>query len=265
MMQNLGEVLRNVVLMLINPLFYLIAGLVFLALSKKHRRIFAAVLALVFCLVFMPVTSSFYMKFWTIPDTYNPKTQYDAVVVLAGAIDMEWHIREKNGNVGHNIYVPVNYVRTTQQTERVLAGMYFVKNGHAKKLLIGDWVASNSNGTASEGHIMSERYFSQALEKHQYEIYGEVKRTADEAVKMKKIVEDRKLKKILLVTSQSHMRRALAMFKKQGLTPDTYSVNQRSLAFNFDDLIPASRGFNLTYECLYELSGYGVYKLIGKL
>ncbi|MEO5358414.1 MAG: YdcF family protein [Nitrospirae bacterium YQR-1] len=264
-MQSFEDILRNIALILINPLVYLTAGLLFLTLTKKHRRFFTASLTLVFYLVFAPLSSNVFMKFWAVPDTYNPKTQYDAVVVLAGAINMEWHIREKSGKAGENIFMPVNYVRTTQQTERILAGIYFVKNGHAKKLLFGDWAASNSAGTAHEGQIISGRYFSQLLESNQYEVYGEVKRTTDEAFKMKKIAEEQKLKKILLVTSQSHMKRALAMFKKQGLSPDTFSVNKRIFVFSFDDILPKGYGLNATYESLYELSGYVIYKLTGKL
>ncbi|QWR77830.1 YdcF family protein [Candidatus Magnetomonas plexicatena] len=257
--------MRNIALVLINPLIYLAAGLVFLTLTRKHRRVFAGILALAFYLVLSPVASSLFLRFWAVPDTYNPKTEYDAVVVLSGAINLEWHTREQIGMAGENLYIPLNYVRTTLQTDRILAGIYFVRTGHAKKLFLGDWVVTNSNGTASEGSIMSKRYLAQALDGRDFELYGEVKRTVDEAQKMMKIAEDKKLKKILLVTSQSHMRRALAMFKKQGLNPDTFSVNKRRFSFFFKDMVPIAQGATYTYECLYELSGYGVYMLLGKL
>ncbi|MBF0520949.1 MAG: YdcF family protein [Nitrospirae bacterium] len=264
-MHGFGDILHSIALVLINPLIYLGAGLVYLAIVKKHRSVFTCTLALAFYLVFSPVASSLFLKFWSVPDTYNPKTEYDAVVVLSGAISLEWHVKEKNNMAGENIYVPVNYVRTTQQTDRILAGIYFVKTGHAKKFLMGDWETSSANGTASEGSIISKRYLAQALNGHDFELYGEVRRTVDEAMKMKKIAEDEKLKKILLVTSQGHMRRALAMFKKQGLNPDTFSVNKRGVSLFFNQMMPIAQGATYTYDCLYELSGYATYTILGKL
>jgi uncharacterized SAM-binding protein YcdF (DUF218 family) len=100
-------------------------------------------------------------------------------------------------------------------------------------------------------------------------IYGEgVKRTLDEARQLKTYAVKNSIRDILLVTSESHMRRAAALFKKQGLSPDLYSVVKTPsvLVLNkYKNYVPSHTGLKSSMGCLYELVGYLGYFFKGDL
>jgi uncharacterized SAM-binding protein YcdF (DUF218 family) len=95
----------------------------------------------------------------------------------------------------------------------------FVKSGHAKLLLFGNWPAGNYD----EGPLIRKFAEFQGLKEDEIETYGDVKRTLDEANGVKIFLEENKYKKVILITSPIHMRRALAIFNKVGIFPDSYS------------------------------------------
>ena len=96
-------------------------------------------------------------------------------------------------------------------------------------------------------------------------IYGEVKNTLEEVGKTRQYVEKTGLRKIILVTSESHMRRARAMFNKQDLYPDLLSVSRVNKEIRWNDFIPGKNGLAGTHGMLYEIVGYAGYFLMGKL
>ena len=65
------------------------------------------------------------------------------------------------------------------------------------------------------------------------------------------------------------MRRALDLFKKQGLAPDGYSVNRKRWdegnKKNWKLFIPSPKGAENTRRCLYELVGFIGYTITGNL
>jgi len=94
-------------------------------------------------------------------------------------------------------------------------------------------------------------------------VYGKSINTASEAVAASKYVKENKLKNVLLVTSQSHMRRALSAFEKQGAICDTLSVSSFNMTISKKDFIPQKTGFARLESWLYELAAYLSYKVKG--
>ncbi len=86
-----------------------------------------------------------------------------------------------------------------------------------------------------------------------------------EAKGVKAYIEENPLDKLLLVTSEMHMRRALAMFHKQGIFPDTYSVNRQTSSFNWQMYIPSVGGLAGILNCFYEIVGYFGYFIRGDI
>ncbi len=82
---------------------------------------------------------------------------------------------------------------------------------------------------------------------------------------MKEFLEENKYKNVILITSEMHMRRALAMFNKVGIFPDSYSVDRTNFEINWKDFIPTDGGVRRIKTFLYELFGYVGYYLKGDI
>ncbi|KJU86110.1 membrane protein containing DUF218 [Candidatus Magnetobacterium bavaricum] len=249
--------LNNIAMLLITPLLYVFVGLVALLVLKRRYKLLIVSLILYLYVISIPYTpNQFFANYWRVPDTYDPSVTYDAVVVMAGVTDANLHVA---GNFP--FYVPQNHVFYTNGIERIWAGIYFVKKGFAKKLLFGQWKVKTYN----EAEGVRRYALSLGLKEHQIDLYATVNRTIDEAKGIKALNDKQPIKRLLLITSESHMRRALAMFSKQGLNPDVFSTNRHSTHVEFSSFLPTASALEHSWHCFYELAGYVFYYLAGDL
>ena len=75
-------------------------------------------------------------------------------------------------------------------------------------------------------------------------------------------------KKIVLITSSSHMRRSIACFKAEGLKFDYLSTNRQvgDRKFEFEYcFIPSAAVFSGWHHLAHEMFGYFTYWLTGKI
>lgn len=248
--------MQDVAKFLINPLLYVWIGLLVLFFSpRRYRRNLLLILVIYFYVISVPITAYFFNRAWGIKDTFDPDKSYDAVVVLSGVTDHSWYI---NSNYNR----PEARFRFGENINRLMAGIGFVESGKARLLLLGELRVDSFN----EAAVLREFAILHGLRDDQIRIYGEVNRTTDEAKRLKAFTEENSIRNLLLVTSALHMRRALAIFNKQGLTPDIYSVNRRDgQKIGWDYFIPSPGGFGATLNSLYELVGYIGYYVTGDL
>lgn len=247
--------IQDIAKFLIDPLLYVFVGLVLLIFLKKYRLKLTLLLGIYFYLISITFTGQVFSKLWKINDTFNPDITYDAVVVTAGVSDPRWYIKRKDLP-----YIPNDFFSTIEDSDRIFAGIYFVKASHAKLLLFGEWI----HDTFNEAKVVKKFASDMGLKENQIHIFGRVERTLNEAEGAKFYVEKHPIKKILLVTSQRHMRRALAMFKKQGLNPDVFSARKEP-SVTWESFVPDVDGIVKTEEYLYEVIGYIGYYLKGNL
>jgi len=256
---------------LINPLLYLFAGLLWLMIKLKGQRKLVFAITLYFYLVSIPITGILFWSVWKTEDTFKPEKLYDGVVVLTGGVDYNWYIEERVYR--KLLFEPEQYFHFNRHSERIYSGIEFVKSGRAKIFLYGSWIPRVFIQDRYESFNTSELVKKFALQhgvpEEKFIIYGEgVKRTLDEARQLKTYAVKNSIRDILLVTSESHMRRAAALFKKQGLSPDLYSVVKTPsvLVLNkFKNYVPSHTGLKSSMGCLYELVGYLGYFFKGDL
>ncbi|MBF0345166.1 MAG: YdcF family protein [Nitrospirae bacterium] len=249
--------LNNIVMILMNPILYVFVGLIALLVLKRRHKLLIFSLILYLYVISIPYTTNqFFARYWRVNDTYDPSVTYDAVVVMAGVTDANLHVA---GNFP--FYVPENHVFYTNGIERIWAGIYFVKKGFAKKLLFGQWKVKTYN----EAEGVRRYALSLGLKEHQIDIYATVNRTIDEAKGVKALNDKQPIKRLLLITSESHMRRALAMFKKQGINPDVFSTNRHGTHADFFSFLPKASALEHSWHSFYELGGYAFYCLTGEL
>ena len=258
-----GPVIQDVVNFLVNPLWCLFLGIILLIFVKKYRFMIGILVLLYAYLISITFTGNVFSNVWRINDSLNPQITYDAAVVLTGFSQSGWHL-ERSGLP----YIPEDFFASNDATDRILAGIYFVTSGQAKNLLVGNWVIESSQEGETrkyeEGKFLLKLASDMGLNERQIHIYGRVKRTIDEAEGVKRFAEENHTGSILLVTSEIHMRRALALFRKQGLYPHTFSVN-RAEPLTGRSFVPGGAGIEATRDCLHELIGYIGYFLKGDI
>ena len=257
---------------MINPLLALFAGLLWLMIKLKGQRKLVIAITLYLYLVSIPITGALFWSGWKTENTFKPEKVYDGVVVLTGGVDYNWYIDERVYR--KLLFEPEQYFRFTHHAERIYAGIEFVKSGQAKLFLYGKWIPRIFIQDRYESFNTSELVKKFALQhgvpEEKFIIYGQgVERTLDEAMQLKSFAEKNSIQDILLVTSESHMRRAAALFRNQGLSPDLYSVLRTpSILVTLTKLknyVPSPRGLKSTMGCLYELVGYLGYFIMGDI
>lgn len=249
--------IQSVAKFLINPLIQIQFGLLLLVILLKQNRKFTIAMALYFYIITTGLFGYLFLSVWSVSDTFDENKQYDAVVVLASTSRYSWYVENKD-----TPYVLPDVFYTADSTERILAGIYFVNSNHAKRLLYGRWMYK---GVIDESKRVERFAVELGVKREQFIVYGDVKRTTDEAKKAALYAKKHGFKNLLLVTSTSHMRRARAMFIKQGITPDTFSVNKKMGLIDVTSFMPNSVFVKLTYTCFYELVGYISYYMTGYL
>ncbi len=187
-------------------------------------------------------------------------------------VDNNWYINE---NVYRNLlFDPEKYFQFNRHAVRIYAGIEFVRSGLAKRFLYGNWkprvFIENSYESFNSSEMVKKFAINNGLTEEEFIIYGHgVKRTLDEARQMKVFAEKNSMGDILLVTSESHMKRAAALFNKQGLSPDFYSVLKTPPMSgeikNLKNYVPSPQGLKIAKGALYELVGYIGYFITGNI
>jgi uncharacterized SAM-binding protein YcdF (DUF218 family) len=245
--------IQDIAKFLTNPLLYFwIVLLIFLYKSRGNRRRLIILNIMFYCLC-IGFSGSALKSLWYVNDKYDENVVYDAAILLGGVIDP---VNPKSiGDTGHDFDL-------TSITGRLVMGTGFVKSGHAKLLLFGNW----PTGDYDEGPLIRKFAEFQGLKEDQIETYGDVRRTVDEANAVKIFLEENKYKKLILITSPIHMRRALAMFNKVGIFPDSYSgVTHYSYKIRWTEFIPTGAGAGHVQGFFHELFGYVGYYLKGNI
>ncbi len=91
--------------------------------------------------------------------------------------------------------------------------------------------------------------------------------THDNAVYSARILRDRGLRRVLLVTSSWHMRRAQALFRKQGIEVEPAPTDFQRLVGHsvLPGVLPGAGNLVRTTHALHEMVGYQVYRWRGWL
>ena len=233
-----------------NPLLYIwIVLLVSLYKTRGNRRRLILINIMFYCLC-TDFSGSTLSSLWKVDDRYDKDIIYDAAIILTGTID-----QETSESIGSDDYG----LGLSKVSERLVAGTGFVKSGHAELLLFGNFTTSNYD----EGPAIREYAKYQGLNEDEIKIYGDIRSTVDEAHGVKRFLDVHKHTNVVLITSEMHMRRALALFNRAGVFPDSYSVDRNPYRVCWKDFIPTFDGPQRVQGFLYELLGYVVCYLKG--
>ncbi len=252
-------------------LFLLLAGFFFCKSAAAKNRLIG--LLVIFILISGNKLPGAYLirKLEKTYPVYNGEEHADAIVVLGGGTVTKSTPRpmvEVNGAGDRIIYAADLYRRGCAE-RMVLGGSYIAwRDG---EVLTEDGVSSPASEMAE---LMTDSF---DIPEAALIVQDRSVNTYEEAVEDAKILRENGFSKIILVSSATHMRRAVPLFEKQGLevipAPTDFSFSDQEwknlLRFDWETawsfLIPTIGSMETLQNAMKEYIGYFVYDLRGWL
>jgi uncharacterized SAM-binding protein YcdF (DUF218 family) len=197
------------------------------------------------------------LESWHRPPQLTPTDRFDAIVVLAGGIEEKGSLRPTTE--------PSSYSRN-----RTTCGVNLYQQGYAPTLVLtgGD---GQIFGTGPQEAVEMKRWAVRlGVPESATKIDTEARNTYENATGTKRLLGPAS---ILLVSSASHLPRAVPVFTKQGfrVTPAPCDYASQNLpGENWDnidpfDVLPNDISLQYTREAVSEVAGIVIYWLAGKL
>ena len=246
----------------------LLGGLIFCRSSRAKNRVMLLILLFVLICGNKLPGSYLIRRLEQAYEPYNGTETADAIVILGG------------GTVTRSD--PRRIVEVNGAGDRVIYAVQLYRDGAVQKILAGgsyiSWLSAEvrtEEGVSSPASEMAELLAMFDVPESDILIQDRSLNTAEEAEEDAKILKDLGLKKIILVSSATHMRRAVPLFEKQGLevipAPTDYSFSDKEwedlLHVEWENLytyiIPTIGNMQSLQNALKEYLGYFVYHLRG--
>jgi len=170
------------------------------------------------------------------------------------------------GGILGPLSTPGRVANVNEAGERLEAGIALWQAKKAPWLVFTGGRAPWSDLPETEGVQVARLAVARGVPADQIQVTREVGNTADEARAVRDLMAERGWKKIILVTSAWHMRRAARQFRKAGVDfipfPVDYQVTPLQ-PFTLLDFLPRADGLRATEWTLRELYGIAFYSLFG--
>ena len=157
-------------------------------------------------------------------------------------------------------------IKYGRNADRYLSVLEPYRHGLVQKIVVSGGPANYLEPWAKEAEIIKGLYLLCDLPPEDVIIEAASLNTYQNALNCKPILEDLGDEKFLLITSSLHMRRAIACFKKQGITVQPYSamkmVGTRRWQMDYV-LVPSLENFSKWRSLIHEWIGFASYKVRG--
>jgi uncharacterized SAM-binding protein YcdF (DUF218 family) len=182
--------------------------------------------------------------------------QVDAVVVLCGMA----HNRPRHGLADR--------VEFGEPVDRVLEGARLVRAGKAPKLVISGGSADPFGRTPPEAPMLADWLVAMGLvERERIVVETQSRNTAENAARTAELARAAGWKRVILVTSAVHMRRAEGAFRRTGLELVVYPADfvADRAALGPADFVPAENALFRVRHLLHEALGLLAYAMTGRI
>jgi uncharacterized SAM-binding protein YcdF (DUF218 family) len=236
------------------PLGWVVALLLYGIVRRRRRPVIAALVVLYVCS--MPLVGD--GLFHWLESAYPPLAitdveKADAIVPLGGIFGPAAP-PGKLANVG-------------EAGERLEAGIQLWQKRRAPWLVFTGARMPWSKAAEVEGAASARAAIARGIPAEKVLLTREVGNTAAEARAVADLMRERGWRKIILVTSAWHMRRAARQFRKAGVDfipfPVDYRIDPQGRV-SLLDLLPRAEGLSLTETALREAYGIAFYAIFGK-
>lgn len=247
--------LSKVFFYIVMPLTWILALLFYALFTKKENRRKRALITVTVLLLFF--TNPFIVNeawlLWEHPPTpYAQLRKYDAAIILTGITNKD--------------KTPEDRVYTNKGADRVLQPLRLFKEGFVKKIIISGGSGSLSHEETSESADLKTILVCSGIPERDILLEQKSRNTHENAVFTRILLNQHpEFKRLLLVTSAFHIRRADGCFKKEGIKADVFSADfyTTNRSFSLDDLIvPQEQCLYLWQKLFHEVLGYIVYDIV---
>jgi len=194
------------------------------------------------------------------PTENMPKAE--AIVVLGGS----------SRNVDRPRIIP----DLNEHGDRLLYAAKLYKDGKAPLIILSGGRIQWFGGGVPEAQDMANILELIGIPRNALALEPNSLNTYQNAIYTQKILQEKEIKQVLLVTSAMHMPRSLAIFKKQGINaipaPTDFLISDRNLTeVNYSkeskvlSLIPDTESLDRTTQAIKEYIGTVIYRLRGWL
>lgn len=247
-------VISKILDFVVTPMFWIFILLLIAVVSAKRRKralITAFVVTLLFSNMF--IVDEF-VRAWELSLTSYESidNDYDVAIVLGGGVFFDEQYQR--ANYGYNFH-------------RYYDAMVLYKMGKVKKLLITGGSGALVNTHIKEAEYIRQLWLQFGVPDEDIIMESESRNTHENAVETKKVLKGLDIEgKFLLVTSATHMRRALACFSKEEIEVVPFCADKKTGPRKFYPdylLVPKSSALGRWNVLLHEWIGCITYKVAG--
>ena len=246
-------ILSKILAFITVPFFWILLFFVFALFGrKKYKRRKHFIRAIILLIFF---TNSFIYKvvseIWIL-DKQELAKNYDYGILLGGMVD----INSDNDNIIFNT-----------NGDRLLNTIYLYKTKTIKKIIISG-ASGSLYSDISEANILKLYLQKIGISEDDILTESKSKNTYENAIFSADLIKlrDNNKAKCIIITSDYHIRRSLACFKKAGLDSDYFIIEKQNKFYNIEKyIIPQASVLWQWQALMHEFIGYGIYWLQGYL
>jgi uncharacterized SAM-binding protein YcdF (DUF218 family) len=241
--------IHKVLPIFLSPIFVVLALAVFGVITRRRIWVIAAV-GLLYMASMPLVAERLFSRVEQGAERLLPSEVPAADAIVALSAGMGW-VKTKNG-----------FVAEWPTPSRFLGGVELFVAGRAPILVFTGGKLPWQQGDETEGEVLRRYAERMQIPARQILVTERAENTEQEAQGARKLFAGDQ-KKIILVTSAFHMKRARQIFERQGFEVIPYPVNIRVAAEHLTVLsfLPDPRALNATHTALHELLGRLYYQL----
>ena len=229
--------------------------------ARKHLRGLAIFLGTI-CLLILLIGSTPMSK-WLVGSLERPYIANKAVLAPVGDVVLML------GGTHHPSRHAVFGMGLNATADRIITSVELVRQKKGQALVLGGGGYIDGGKQDTEARLLQNWIEQWKVLEAPVMVLGICQDTHGEAVRMKALAAERGWKRILLVTSASHMKRAEAVFRKEGLRVIPVACNFEVEGDDFKAVdepftpFPKLDGFVFLSRYLHEKIGWWVYRLRG--
>ncbi len=182
------------------------------------------------------------------PPVAHPGDHWDAVIVLSGMVDEA--VAAERGEVAYNGSV-----------DRIIEANQLLHDGRARYVLLSGGSGQLHGDGVEEARLLARQLEAWGIDKERIVVEPHSRNTHENAVESAAIVRERGWRRVVVVSSAMHMRRALGCFRKAGVQADGLAVDFRASRTSL--WLPDANDLDKSGAAIREMVGRLIYRLVG--
>ena len=240
-------IISKILAFLIKPTFWILGLLIFSIFKKNKRKYYIIIITLLYIFFTNEFIYNEAARCWEEPskDVKILDEKYDIGIVLGGFSDFD-SITQK-----HNF---------KKEADRFIYTFQLYNRGIIKKILISGGNGRLSKSNFKEAETIQKFLINNSVNKKDIIIESESRNTKENAFYSAQIIKEDS--KVILITSATHMKRALLCFKRAGVQVTAFPVDNMLSYRSINPshiLLPKARVLEYWEELIHEIIGYLVY------